>query len=100
VQSYTAKCVPYNYLDLHSNFGTFPSFEALYAACAAQCDSEAGCKQIWVAHDCDGGETVSWCMTGTQDTGSSVDKGWNANEIQCSYPPIPACGEWYNLAVP
>jgi hypothetical protein len=99
VQSYTNNCVPFNYLNIFGNFGTFASADAARAACVVLCDETPGCVKIWTAHDCDGGSTPSWCLLSAVDTGNS-DKGWASNEIQCSYPPIPACAEWYDLAVP
>ena len=63
---------PFNYLDLFDNL-SFGSFQEAYAYCVAKCDSAPGCVEIWVANDCDGGPTASWCLTGAADTGSNSD---------------------------
>jgi hypothetical protein len=96
VQNYTTHCVPFNYLDLLDNL-SFGSFAEAYAYCVGKCDSTPGCVEIWVANDCTSGPTSSWCLIGAADTGSNFDMGWTSSEIQCNYPPIPACAGWYDL---
>ncbi len=101
VQTYSNRCIPFNYLELELPLSA-ASFEDAYATCASLCDSDArGCVQIWVAYEnCATKAGPYMCLTGAADPGPFASKGWKANEIQCDYDPAPLCAGWYGVVPP
>ncbi|KAK1835017.1 hypothetical protein QBC39DRAFT_431309 [Podospora conica] len=92
VQTFTRRCIPFNYKTLDFEQVTMgdTSFEGAFQNCAAICASYAECTQIWVAW---AGTTSLHCMTGTSGTFA-----WDANEIQCNYSDIHMDAWWFSLS--
>lgn len=91
VANYNANCVPYNYLELEADIGV-SSYEEIFQFCANLCNTDSTCRQLWVSYNTPAGAGRYWCLTG----GGPEHKEWNANEIQCQYPPIGQYANWYN----
>jgi hypothetical protein len=101
VQTYSNRCIPFNYLELELPLPA-TSFEDAYAKCAVLCDSDPnGCVQMWVAYEGCAAKTGPFmCLTGAADPGPLAHKGWLSHEIQCNYTPGPLCAEWYDVLGP
>lgn len=94
VQSFSSNCLPINYQEIRIPIDG-SDFDAAFLSCAVLCEADPACVQIFVAWEDEPGRTGPYsCLTGHQDTRGG-DKGWNAAEFQCGYPPIGRYAEWY-----